>query len=58
MTTRTYINMIRINPDVDFWVSDTPVTQAFYQKVMGTNPSMYPGEEERPVESVSWYVIS
>jgi len=55
MTTRTYINMIRINPDVDFWVSDTPVTQAFYQKVMGTNPSMYPGEEERPVESVSWY---
>ena len=55
MTTRTYINMIRIKPEIDFWVSDTPVTQAFYLKVMGNNPSAYLGEEERPVDSVSWY---
>ena len=36
-----------------FWMADTPVTQALWQAVMGSNPSrfVYP---ERPVERVSW----
>lgn len=50
----------------NFWMCDHEVTQAEYQTVMGTNPSMYNGSDgfepadgetqsERPVENVSWY---
>ena len=36
-----------------FWLSDTPVTQAFWQAVSGDNPSHFKGDE-LPVETVSW----
>lgn len=36
-----------------FWLSDTPVTQAFWQSVNGDNPSQFEGGE-LPVETVSW----
>lgn len=34
-------------------ISETPVTQALWQAVMGNNPSRYKGDD-RPVEQVSW----
>ncbi len=46
--------------DSGFWIFDTPCTQAFWQAVMGKNPSEIKNEERpketehHPVESVSW----
>jgi len=37
-----------------FFLSETEVTQAEYEAVMGTNPSYFSGSN-RPVERVSWY---
>jgi formylglycine-generating enzyme required for sulfatase activity len=41
-----------------FWVSQGPITQAQWRKVMGDNPSKFRGElaeyDRRPVEQVSW----
>lgn len=36
-----------------FWIGQTLVTQAAYQKVVGTNPSMFKGDA-LPVDYVSW----
>jgi len=36
-----------------FWMGQTPVTQAAYQRVMGNNPSGFHGDN-RPVENVTW----
>jgi formylglycine-generating enzyme required for sulfatase activity len=36
-----------------FWIGKTEVTQAAYLRVMGTNPSRYPGAQH-PVEQVDW----
>lgn len=36
-------------------IGETEVTQALWKAVMGSNPSCYTGDEERPVECVSWY---
>ena len=36
-----------------FWLGQTPVTQAAYQRVKGANPSHFHGER-LPVESVTW----
>jgi hypothetical protein len=36
-----------------FWIGQTPVTQAAYSKVMGSNPSTYHGAQ-LPVEEVTW----
>lgn len=36
-----------------FWIGQTPVTQAAYGKVTGSNPSAYHGAQ-LPVEEVSW----
>jgi len=36
-----------------FWLGETPVTQALWEAVMGSNPSDFKGPE-RPVEMVSW----
>lgn len=36
-----------------FWLADTPVTQALWKAVMGTNPSRFRGDF-RPVENVGW----
>jgi formylglycine-generating enzyme required for sulfatase activity len=36
-----------------FWLCDHEVTQAEYERMMGSNPSSFRGED-RPVEQVSW----
>ena len=37
-----------------FWLQKTPVTQAQWVAVMGSNPSHFSGNDLRPVEKVSW----
>lgn len=37
-----------------YCIGQTEVTQALWQAVMGTNPSNFPGDLNRPVENVSW----
>jgi len=37
-----------------FWLADTTVSQAFWQAVMGNNPSRFKSNPEHPVEQVSW----
>ena len=37
-----------------FQIGKTEVTQELWQAVMGTNPSGFTGEEDLPVEKVSW----
>ncbi len=37
-----------------FWLGKTEVTQAQWQTVMGKNPSKFKGDNNRPVENVSW----
>ena len=37
-----------------FWMGKYEVTQGEYQAVIGSNPSGFPGDLNRPVESVSW----
>lgn len=36
-----------------YWLGETPVTQAFWKAVMGTNPSRFQGDD-KPTEMVSW----
>lgn len=36
-----------------FWIGQTPVTQAAYRRVMGSNPSRFLGNQ-KPVDSVTW----
>ena len=36
-----------------FWIGQTPVTQAAYKKVVGSNPSDFRGDQ-LPVEAVTW----
>ena len=38
----------------DFMIGETEVTQALWQAVMGSNPSHFTGDMQRPVENVSW----
>ena len=38
----------------DYYIGETEVTQALWQAVMGSNPSNFTGNSQRPVESVSW----
>ena len=38
----------------DFMIGETEVTQALWQAVMGSNPSNFTGDMQRPVEKVSW----
>jgi formylglycine-generating enzyme required for sulfatase activity len=37
-----------------FWMGATEVTQAQYAAVMGSNPSLFLGDINRPVEQVNW----
>ena len=37
-----------------FWIAKYLVTQGDYQAVIGANPSGFPGDLSRPVESVTW----
>jgi len=38
-----------------FQMSQTEITQAQYNAVMGNNPSYFTGDDSRPVEYVTWY---
>lgn len=44
----------RVRISQPFYLGVTPVTQAQWEKVMGSNPSHFKGDSQRPVESVSW----
>ncbi len=44
----------RVTLTKDFWLSKHEITQAQWQAVMGTNPSYFTGDGQRPVEQVSW----
>lgn len=37
-----------------FWIGKYEVTQREYLNVTGSNPSQFPGDLDRPVETVSW----
>ncbi len=43
----------RVTLSKPFWMAKTEVTQAQYQKIMGSNPSKFKGSQN-PVEQVSW----
>ena len=38
----------------DFYIGETVVTQALWKAVMGDNPSFFEGDDNLPVEKVSW----
>jgi len=38
----------------EYYIGETPVTQALWVAVMGVNPSRFTGDPNRPVERVSW----
>ena len=38
----------------DYYISETEVTQELWAAVMGSNPSRFTGNMQRPVEQVSW----
>ena len=38
----------------DYYIGETEVTQELWQAVMGSNPSIVTGNNQRPVEMVSW----
>ena len=38
----------------DYYIGETEVTQELWEAVMGSNPSEFTGNNQRPVEMVSW----
>ena len=38
----------------DYYIGETEVTQELWEAVMGSNPSSFSGNPQRPVEMVSW----
>jgi formylglycine-generating enzyme required for sulfatase activity len=38
-----------------YWLGETPVTQALWVAIMGSNPSTFTGDPQLPVEHVSWH---
>ncbi|MGM9819337.1 MAG: formylglycine-generating enzyme family protein [Candidatus Onthomorpha sp.] len=38
----------------DYYIGETEVTQELWEAVMGSNPSYFKGNNQRPVEKVSW----
>ena len=38
----------------DYYIGETEVTQELWQVLMGSNPSCFKGNNQRPVENVSW----
>jgi formylglycine-generating enzyme required for sulfatase activity len=51
VTNTVGIVLVKISPGL--WAGEFEVTQKSYQKVMGSNPSAF-GGDDRPVDSVSW----
>jgi formylglycine-generating enzyme required for sulfatase activity len=50
-----YSNNIRHTVTLsDYYIGETEVTQALWQAVMGSNPSYFTGDLQRPVEQVSY----
>ena len=47
-------NQCQVTLTKGFWIMETEVTQELYQAVIGSNPSQYHGENQLPVERVSW----
>ena len=39
----------------DYYIGETEVTQELWEAVMGSYPSRFIGDDQRPVERVSWY---
>lgn len=39
----------------NYSIGKYPVTQRQWERIMGFNPSKYQGDENRPVENISWY---
>lgn len=39
----------------DYYIGQTQVTQELWQAVMGNNPSQHIGNNQHPVENISWY---
>ncbi len=46
------VHKVTVSP---FFMDTTDVTQADYQTLMKRNPSYYTGDEQRPVEMVTWF---
>jgi len=44
----------RVELTQGYWLMETPCTQAFWEKVTGSNPSRFKGAEH-PVECVNWH---
>jgi formylglycine-generating enzyme required for sulfatase activity len=44
----------KITIEQGFWIGQTEVTQAAYQRIMNSNPSRYQGPQ-RPAEQIDWY---
>ncbi len=38
----------------DYYIGETEVTQELWEAVMGSNPSRFTGNNQRPVDNVSW----
>ena len=47
----TPVNRVHLS---SYYIGQTEVTQALWHEVMGTNPSKFSGNLQRPVEQVSW----
>jgi formylglycine-generating enzyme required for sulfatase activity len=47
----------RVRISEPFYMGEYEVTQAQWEAVMGTNPSQFTGNPNRPVENVSWYDV-
>ncbi|MBN8589685.1 MAG: formylglycine-generating enzyme family protein [Rhodothermia bacterium] len=41
-----------------FYMGEFPVTQSLWQAVMGKHPAHFKGDDQRPVERVSWQVVT
>ena len=44
----------RVRLSKGFWLADSACTQALWQALMGSNPSQFTADDQRPVESVSF----
>ncbi|MCF7788328.1 MAG: formylglycine-generating enzyme family protein [Prosthecobacter sp.] len=47
-------NQVQVQISQGFWMARTPVTQGQWQALMGSNPSVFGGGKDLPVEKVRW----